>query len=173
MDLFKLKVENEAVGMYARREEDIIDLINYYRGKLERADQLGNPNLGKWVSEIPTLNKIEKVSSGFINYHVGMINLNYCVVDMSKDFFSERMQVADDFEVAVSPESLLHFDAQRKKLPFCKRRELYKFLIEGVFGGLYFVPEDVMKGIVNYDMSSNIQETKHVRDVIERVTILI
>ena len=169
MDLFKLRSEDEPVGIYARVPQHIVDLVSYYRERAKETGHLDDPSLAKWVSKIPTLDDIAKVESGFIRYHVGMISLNPQEVDMERDLFSERMQVTDDFEVAVSPEGIFYFDVQRQQLPASKRGELYKFQTPGIFGGLYFVPEDVMNGIVGYDLSPHVEEAKKVRERIEQV----
>lgn len=169
MDLYKLRVQDEPVGIYARTPQHTVDLVSHYHEQARDAGHLDDPRLAKWVSKIPTLDDIAKVESGFIRYHAGMINLNPNEVDMEGDLFSERMQVTDDFEVAVSPEGLFYFGMQRQQLPNSKRGELYKFQTPGIFGGLYFIPEDVMKGIVDYDLSPHIEKAKKVRERIEQV----
>ena len=169
MDLFKLKTLDEPVGIYARVPDHIIDLVTHYYNQSRDEGMLDDPRLAKWASKIPEPDDIAKVESGFMRYHARIINLNPREVDMEGDLFSERMQVTNDFEVAVSPEGLPYFDMQRRQLPDSKRRELFKFQTPGVFGGLYFVPEDVMIGIVKYDLSSHIERSKKVRERIEQV----
>ena len=169
MDLFKLKSESEPVGIYARVSQHIVDLVIHYHEQAKKAGQLDDPKLAKWVSKIPTLDDVAKVESGFIRYHAGIINLNPQEVDMEEDLFSERMQVSDDFELAVSPEGLFYFNMQRQLLPTSKRGELYKFQTPGIFGGLYFVPEDVVKGIVNYDFAPHMERAREFRAKIKRI----
>lgn len=170
MGLYLLKMPEDAnafVRVYARDSEHIIELVDYYRQRARDSGHLEDPKLGWWVKKIPSLEDIEQVRSGHINYHVGMIVLNPDEVDREGDFFSERMQVADDFTVAVSLEAMAYFDLQRRQLPNSKRRELYKFQIEGgAFSSLNFIPEDVVQGITSYDIFPHLEKS---RDVIESI----
>lgn len=168
MELYKLKTEDASVGIYARKTEDIVDLVIYYYEQTKKEGQLNNPNIANWAKKIPTNDDITKVEMGLIRYHAGMINLNPTEVDMNEDLFSERMHVTTDFEVAVSPESLFYFDLHRKQLPHLKRSELYKFQISGIFGGVYFIPKDIMEGIARYDLTPHLEKARKSRENIER-----
>lgn len=171
MSLYLLKKhENEEINVYARVPQHIIDLVDHYREEARQNGDLDNPRLGKWLSKPATIDDIAEVEKGFLRYHAGMVCLNPDEVDMAGDFFSERFQATDDFEVAVSSEGISHFIFQRQHLLNSKRGELYKFHVtNALFGGLYFVPEDVMKGIVGYDLTSHIEEAVRLRKKIEEV----
>src|SRR3989338_7184906 len=160
MDLFKLTSKDEPVEFYARDPKHIIDLVSYYYQQTKEAGELKNPKIAKWVTNIPTLGDIERVEKGYIKYQAGMINFNSEEVDMKGKFFSEKMQVTPDFEIAANLESLLYFDIQRHELSGLKRVELYKFMTSGIFGKLYFIPEDIMKGIVSYDLSPHLENAE-------------
>ncbi len=93
-----------------------------------------------------------------------MVPTHTGVPEMDEDLFSERMKVTDDFEVAVSPESVLYFANYRQSLPRSKRSSLYKFFVDSpICQGLYFVPEDIMKSIVDYDITPHLERTKMMR----------
>lgn len=164
MTLFKFDTQTEPVWFYARKPEHIIDLVTHYNKQVKMEGRLNSPEIADWVRKIPSIEDIVETGKGIIAYHVGMINMS-----QKGDLFSEHMQVADDFEVRVSPESLLYFDAHRQRLPKSKRKDLYKLQIPGVFSRLYFVPEDIMQAIVNYDLSPHIEKTKKIRERIENV----
>lgn len=169
MELYQLRGDDEPIQIYSRIPQDIIDVVRHYHEQAKNNGELDDPKLAKWVRQIPSLGDIARVDSGFIRYHVGMINLNSTEVDMNEDLFSERMQVTDDFEVAVSPESISYFDQHRRQFPNLKRGDLYKLQIQGIFGGLYFIPEDVMTGIVGYDLTPHYKKSKGVRELIQKV----
>ena len=167
MDLFKLT--SDEVGIYARVPQHIVDLVSHYRARASAKGQLTDTRLSKWVSKVPTLEDVVKVNKGGILYHVGMV----CLAtdeDKGKDLFSEKMQVTEDFEVAVSPEAVLYFAQQRAELPSLKRGDLYKFHVDNpIFGELYFIPEDIMNAIVAYDLTPHLEAAIKFRDRIETV----
>ncbi len=146
--------ENEPVAFYARNSQHIVDLVQYYYDQAKREGRLNDPKIANWAKNIITLDQIKLVERGGIKYHVGMACIRTGDSELGKDLFSEKLQVADDFIVAVSPEALFYFDAERQGLEFKKRGELYKFQIRyGPFSSLTFIPEDVMRGIVSYDLA--------------------
>lgn len=144
--------------------KDAIELVAYYYKRAEKAGELDNPEIGDWVKRVSGLEEVAKVESGIILYHVGAIDFSGNS-GRSNDFFSERLQVTDDFEVAVSPEALSSYYAHLVSLPSSKRANLYKFQVDNlIFGKLYFVPEDVMIGMVGYDLIPHMERTRKVRD---------
>lgn len=168
MELYRLVVEDDPTQFFARKPQHIIDVVSHYHKHAVDKGIIDHPELSKWARHIPSLSDIVKVDKGLILYHVGMINFNPDDVDMKGAFYSERMQVTDDFEVCVSREAILYFDQQRMQLPHLKREELYKFQIQGVLGTLNFIPEDVVRGIVDYDLTPHYEASEKVRGRIDK-----
>lgn len=153
MELYGHFSAGEPVAFYARDPQHIVDLVQHYYDQTKQENRLDDPQIAQWSKKVPVLDDIKIVEKGIIRYHVGMV---FCETDdeeTNADLFSERMQVTDDFIVAVSPESVFYFDGARQGLPNIKRGELYKFQTGGIFRSLTFIPEDVMQGIVNYDLA--------------------
>lgn len=166
MELYKLKLNDFRFNFYARDAQDIVDLVNRYYQQSVNDGSINHPNIGPWVKET-NLDDIEVVKQGLIRYHVGMLDLS-----IEGDIFSERMQVTDDFEVAVSPEALFAYAIQRLELPNNKRLNLYKFQVpHDGFGSLNFVPQDVMERMVNYDLTPHLENAKKARAKIEKIKL--
>ena len=148
MDLYKLNNPAEDnTYFYARDPEHIIELIQQYRKKVTEKERQ-DPKLVNWVKSEPTLDQIVKVKEGSLCFQAGMI-----CMDTKGELF-EHLQVTPDFTVHVNVESLPYFDLARTELPEHKRGKLYKMHCPGsIFQGLYFLPEDIIKAIVAYDLT--------------------
>lgn len=170
MELYLLKSKQVPVQIFGRNPNDIVSVVEYHRKQAEQDGVLSRPDLADWIRTVPAIDEIPKVEKGRINFHVGMINCKPNEADPNADFFSEYMQVTPDFLVAVSPESVLYFEMQRRQLPQSKRGSLYKFEVPGgLFASLNFIPQDVMEAILKYDLTPHIERGMRARKKIEQI----
>ncbi|MAF50671.1 MAG: hypothetical protein CMH64_01135 [Nanoarchaeota archaeon] len=146
MTLYKLKTVEEDIHVYSRDPTDIMKLVSHYMEQRRRASN--------WLMKLPTLEEIEEVRNGKLRFQNGGIDFSG---DRNEEFF-ERLQAASDFTVYVNRESFTAFDLMRQGLPQNKRADLYKIQVEStLFPSLNFVPEDIMQGIVAYDLTSLVE----------------
>ena len=155
MRLYKLNNDDrDRTHVYARDPKHIINLVNYYRKKLT-PEQEKDPELHSWVRE-PSLDKILEVKQGALHF-IGSV----VAMDGEEELFDVKLKVTPDFTVAMPHESLHAFGIWRVDLPLQKREELYKGHVpHALFGGQYFLPEDIVRAIVGYDLKPHIDKAK-------------
>ena len=151
MTLFKFATERELAVFYARDPKDIRNLIEHYYKQTIDAGRLDDPNIANWAKRVPEMSEIETVDSGNLWFHVGPYG-------GGSDW--EDLQVTDDFLARISLESIMSFDSYRRRLPEKKRVDLYKFYVPDIAGQLYFIPEDVMQGILDYDLEPHMEKAR-------------
>lgn len=148
MALYKLKDTSAAV--YAREPKDIVDLIHYYHTR-EGDALITHPSTKSWVKKIPDDSDIELVEQGSFTYHVGNVRLPTTQSEGELPYF-EELCVLPDFTVYISPQSAYEFRDFRDALSTKKRGNLFKVQVDHLFGGLTFIPEDVMQAVVEFDL---------------------
>lgn len=176
MALYRLKnVLSENPGelfpsIYARNPGDIIGLIRYYHER-EGEKNLTRPDTAAWVKNIPTLENIETVDKGSFCFHVGYVRLP-TAQDEERLPLYEELPVLPDFSVGVTLESAHVFADFRKTIPSKKRANLYKIDLRNVHllsSFLTFVPEGVVRAVVDYDMTDVLAKGREYRESIEAV----
>ena len=166
MDLFKLAFEDERTTFYSRDPRDIVDLIKHYHNQDIPGYSRDDPRIAKWSKRVPEISEIKTTDEGKIYYHEGILSLE----NGDEEVFSEKLQVADDFQILMSKESVLYFDLLRTRFPNLKRENLFKLHVSNaIFGGLYFIPKDVVEGIIKYDLTPHYKNSEEVRSRIEEI----
>lgn len=86
------------------------------------------------------------------------------------EVFNVRLRVTPDFEVGLPEESLPAFMLRRSHLLDRKREHLYKAHVpHALFGGQYFIPEDIARAIVEYDVTPEIGRASPTLQNIENI----
>jgi len=142
---------NERTFIYAREPQHIISLVNHYRQKLTPEDK-AHPELHSWVKNKPTLDRIVDVKEGGLMFVGSPIAMGG-----DGEVFNVRLRVTPDFEVGLPEESLPAFMLWRSNILDRKRESLYKAHVShAFFGGQYFIPEDIARAIVEFDVTPEI-----------------
>jgi hypothetical protein len=164
MTLYHIGFKKDCADFYARNPQHIVNLITHYYEENKKDGGLNDPKVAGWSKKIPSLKQILAVEKGNFIFHQG-------VIDMSRDGnLFEKLCVAPDFDVNVTEESIPYFDIfRREMLPQMKRKELYKIQLDGLFGGLTFIPEDVVKSIRSFDLTPYIEKAKEHLQEMERM----
>ena len=158
MTLHMLKCEDKEVRIYARKGKDIVDLIKYYRERARKDGVFNDPRLAVWVKKVPTKEDIMKVEKGELFFQAGLVKIPE--KDDNRQFY-EELKVLPDFSVFVNDESLVYFELFRQRLPQLKRTNLYKIQLDGgLAAGLTFIPEDVMRSIMSYDLFPHLERAR-------------
>lgn len=146
----------ERTHFYAREQQHIIDLVNHYRSRLT-PEQWSNPEIHTWVKKEPTIDSIVQVEQGQILFVGGPIFMGG-----EGDLFDVRLNVTSDFVVALPKESLPSFEIWRSDILNKRRGVLYQAHVpHALFGGQYFIPEDVARAIVGYDLSRVVKKSRN------------
>ena len=171
-NLYELRFDEDPVIFYSRHSQDILDVVSHYKEKaktdIEKALKT-NPDarLAKWVTQDVKLDDILLVDKGHMRFHVGPIDISPSKKDLP--IFNEELRISDEFSVQLSTEAVGHFAIFRQSMLGSKRGNLYKVATPGIFGALYFLPEDIVKSIMEYNMGSHIAATKKERDEMSKV----
>jgi hypothetical protein len=156
--LYKLNNEQrDQTNFYSRDPNHIIEVIEMFREEL-KPEEINNPQIQGWVKKKPSIEDMIEVKFGDLIFQAGMVEMND--VRDGESFF-ERLPVTDDFTVHVNLESLPYFDHLRRELPDNKMGKLYAFHnVRGLFPSQNFIPEDVMKAVVNFDLKPYYEKAK-------------
>lgn len=168
MALFHLGIER--TFFYARERQDIADVIDFYKGRERKAgiDTRQDSFSVKVTSGL--LDTIAPVEMGWLRFHVGPILLSKEGETGEDDNFFRVFKVLPDFSVEVSYEASAHFALFRRQLSLNQRGNLYKGKVDNsLFGGLYYVPKDVVEAMVSFDLSDFLKEGKKFRDAIASI----
>lgn len=157
--LYKLNnEERDQTNFYSRDPKDIIEVVNMFREELKPGDE-SSPTVQSWVKKVPTLDDITVVKYGDLIFQAGMVEMGDDR-DGKKAFF-ERLFVTDDFTVHVNLESLTYFDNLRREILGDKMGNLYAFHnIRGLFPSQNFIPEDIAKAIIGFDLKPYYEKAK-------------
>ena len=168
MALYNLNLER--TQFYSRQRQDIVDVISNYKTREKSSGNDTRPDSFSVKISPEVLDTITEVKEGFLRFHVGPLFMPQTEEEGKKDVF-HTLQVLPDFSVGVSYEASAHFDRFRRSLSSQRRVNLYKVQVDnGLFGGLYFVPEDVVDAIVSFDLSDLLSEGKIFRERIAGVS---
>ena len=156
----------ERTQFYAREKQDILDLIDHYKQReVARGAQNEPMSFSRKLSP-EILETIHTEERGYFRFHVGPLILPKNEEEGKKDVFQE-LQVLSDFTVAVSYEDSGYFDLFRRSILDSRRMNLYKAEVDNsLFGGLTFIPRDVVDAILAFDLSDLLKEGRKFREVI-------
>lgn len=165
--LFHLKEPNyeqtpgeNPTRIYARAPEHILKLIDHYKTRNNsNSGNVRNGNLSWWVRQSLNSIEIEQVEQGEFIFYSNMVNSG--MMFQQKSLF-EILQITPDFKIFVPFENIPDFHLFRKQIPSSKRSELFKLANETLpFVNLAFVPADIAKAIMNYDLNSYFEAIKN------------
>jgi hypothetical protein len=143
MTLHKLKTgERDWTFFYARNPDNIIDLIEDYRKKATTRT-LTDPSLQSCFSRNPTLEDVVEVKMGSIIYIPTRLD--------QPNLILEEFQVSDEFVVSMPKGAVDLFKKHVNHSLSEKRGDLYKLKLGGVFPSQNYLPEDIIKAMVNCD----------------------
>ena len=95
-------------------------------------------------------------------YHVGDVSLPTTQSEGELPDF-EELQVLPDFTVYISPQSVYDFRDFRDAISTKKRGNLFKVQVNHLFGGLTFIPEDVLAAVLDFDLVDILQKADDLR----------
>ncbi|HIH15457.1 MAG: hypothetical protein QT08_C0013G0013 [archaeon GW2011_AR17] len=162
--------ELERTQFYAREKEDIFGVIDFYKEREKKAKKdEGLDSFSKRISP-ELLETITSVEQGYFRFHVGPLIMPEEGSEEGKEDVFQKLAILPDFSVGVSYEASAYFDIFRRSLPALRRANLYKVQVDNsIFGGLTYIPRDVVDAIVAYDLSDLLQKGKTFREKIASI----
>ncbi|MBN2142167.1 hypothetical protein JW711_02455 [Candidatus Woesearchaeota archaeon] len=172
MAIYRLAFPHDKAQFFARDPDHIVELIAYYHRRIINDGLIGSPKAAGWTQGVPSADEIGLVDLGVIRYHTGPSIIRPHPMGLGLDLHSEKMRVTPDFEVHVSPEALFYFDDHRMLLRNAKRCRLYKMSLTGGPSDacLNFIPEDVLEGMLTYDLTPHLEIANKAREYLMGLT---
>lgn len=137
---------------YSRDPNHIFTLLNYYReNAIRQGTDMKRRDLVWWLKKEFSNLDIEQVERGEFSYFAGMISFKDR--DPNSPLF-EELKINDEFDIYVPIDNILQFSFYRASLLEKRRCDLYKLQspIE-MFRNISYVPEDIARNIIKYDLS--------------------
>ncbi|MBD3318531.1 hypothetical protein GF342_01340 [Candidatus Woesearchaeota archaeon] len=147
--------QDDRTRFYSRQREDIIEVLDHYVKQTPPEDH-ERSDLAPWVREPATLDDIKEVKRGVLLYAGAFIRMG-----KGDEPLFMNLDVLPDFTVQCIPEHLGQFDYFRQGFGEHKRGPLYKvFIPQTLFGGLYFLPQDICKAIREYNLTEELRRVE-------------
>jgi|GEM_PF-4342803 len=139
--------QNSVIHIYARNPEDIIEAVECYRSNFSLG-LLRKKNMPECIREGASLDDVIPVKNAVITYQYGWINLTH------EDPF-EDIGISKDFVLRINPESVETFEYMVDEMMKKTYGKLHYFAcLSCVFGGVYFLPEDIATRMNKLDLSA-------------------